>query len=87
MIDAYGWQSFPDSCPNGLIIDLAQLRLNKVAQELLRHDHSRITLSIYTQAASMEMAPANGRATDTLLPATLSTLTAPSGREGETVSC
>jgi hypothetical protein len=59
----------------------------KVAQELLRHANSRITLDIYTQAVSSEKALANGRATDLLLAGTLSTLAAPSILEGKTVSC
>ena len=59
----------------------------KVAQELLRHANSRITLDIYTQVVSSEKALANGRATDLLLVEALSTLTALSGSEGKTVSC
>ena len=58
-----------------------------MAQELLRHANSRITLDIYTQAVSAEKTLANGRATELLLSETLSTLTAPSVLEGETITC
>jgi integrase len=78
-----GWHTFRHS----LATNLRALGVDvKVAQELLRHANSRITLDIYTQAVSSEKALANGRATDLLLAGTLSTLTAPSLLEGETVS-
>ncbi len=79
-----GWHTFRHS----LATNLRALGVDvKVAQELLRHANSRITLDIYTQAVSSEKALANGRATELLLPQTLSTLTAPSGLEGKVVSC
>jgi len=79
-----GWHTFRHS----LATNLRALGVDvKVAQELLRHANSRITLDIYTQAISAEKTLANGRATDLLLAETLSTLTAPSGLEGKTVSC
>jgi integrase len=79
-----GWHTFRHSLATnlrGLGVDV------KVAQELLRHANSRITLDIYTQAVSTEKTLANGRATDLLLAGTLSTLPAPSVPEGENVSC
>jgi integrase len=79
-----GWHTFRHS----LATNLRSLGVDvKVAQELLRHANSRITLDIYTQAVSAEKTLANGRATDLLLAETLSTLTAPSGLQGKTVSC
>jgi integrase len=79
-----GWHTFRHS----LATNLRSLGVDvKVAQELLRHANSRITLDIYTQAVSSEKALANGRATDLLLAGTLSTLAAPSILEGKTVSC
>jgi integrase len=79
-----GWHTFRHS----LATNLRALGVDvKVAQELLRHANSRITLDIYTQAVSSEKALANGRATELLLPETLSTLTAPSGLEGKTATC
>jgi integrase len=78
-----GWHTFRHS----LATNLRSLGVDvKVAQELLRHANSRITLDIYTQAVSSEKALANGRATELLLAGTFSTLTAPSGPEGEAVS-
>jgi integrase len=78
-----GWHTFRHSLATnlrGLGVDI------KVAQELLRHANSRITLDIYTQAVSSEKALANGRATELLLAGTFSTLTAPSVLEGEPLS-
>ena len=78
-----GWHTFRHS----LATNLRSLGVDvKVAQELLRHANSRITLDIYTQAVSAEKALANGRATELLLAGTFSTLSAPSGMEGKTVS-
>ena len=78
-----GWHTFRHS----LATNLRNLGVDvKVAQELLRHANSRITLDIYTQAVSSEKTLANGRATELLLAGTFSTLTAPSGLEGQTVS-
>jgi integrase len=71
-----GWHTFRHS----LATNLRSLGVDvKVAQELLRHANSRITLDIYTQAVSSEKALANGRATDLLLAGSLGTFTAPSG--------
>src|SRR5271169_1260056 len=79
-----GWHTFRHS----LATNLRSLGVDvKVAQELLRHANSRITLDIYTQAVSAEKTLANGRATDLLLVEALSTPTAPSGVEGKTISC
>jgi len=59
----------------------------KVAQELLRHANSRITLDIYTQAVSSEKMLANGQATNLLLAETVSTHPAPSEGAGKSLSC
>lgn len=78
-----GWHTFRHS----LATNLRSLGVDvKVAQELLRHANSRITLDIYTQAVSSEKTLANGRATELLLAGSLSTLSAPSGLEGQPVS-
>ena len=78
-----GWHTFRHS----LATNLRSLGVDvKVAQELLRHANSRITLDIYTQAVSSEKALANGRATDLLLAQTSSTLPAPSGDAGKPLS-
>jgi integrase len=78
-----GWHTFRHS----LATNLRSLGVDvKVAQELLRHANSRITLDIYTQAVSSEKSLANGRATELLLAGSLSTLPAPSGLEGQPVS-
>jgi integrase len=79
-----GWHTFRHS----LATNLRWLGVDvKVAQELLRHANSRITMDIYTQAVSSEKALANGRATDLLLAQVPSTLTAPSEIRGETLTC
>ena len=78
-----GWHTFRHS----LATNLRWLGVDvKVAQELLRHANSRITLDIYTQAVSSEKTLANGRATELLLAGTFSTLTAPSVLEGNPLS-
>ena len=78
-----GWHTFRHS----LATNLRWLGVDvKVAQELLRHANSRITLDIYTQAVSSEKTLANGRATELLLAGSFSTLTAPSVLEGKTLS-
>jgi site-specific recombinase XerD len=65
------WHTFRHS----LATNLRDLGVDiKVAQELLRHANSLITLDIYTQAVSSEKALANGRATELLLAGTFSTL-------------
>ena len=79
-----GWHTFRHS----LATNLRWLGVDvKVAQELLRHANSRITLDIYTQAVSSEKALANGRATDLLLAQASSTLTAPSELSGQALNC
>ncbi len=59
-----GWHTFRHS----LATNLRSLGVDvKVAQELLRHANSRVTLDVYTQAVSGEKREANRRALDMLL--------------------
>jgi len=59
-----GWYSFRHSYAT----NLRSLGVDvKVAQELLRHANSRITMDIYTQAVSAEKHLASGRQIDLLL--------------------
>ena len=84
IVKRIGWHTFRHS----LATNLRSLGVDvKVAQELLRHANSRITLDIYTQAVSSEKTLANGRATELLLSESVSTLTAPSVPGGEIASC
>lgn len=59
-----GWHSFRHS----LATNLRSLGVDvKVAQELLRHANSRITMDIYTRAVSSEKRDASGRQVEMLL--------------------
>jgi integrase len=59
-----GWHSFRHS----LATNLRSLGVDvKIAQELLRHANSRITMDLYTQAVSAEKRSASGRQVDMLL--------------------
>jgi len=59
-----GWHSFRHS----LATNLRSLGVDiKVAQELLRHANSRITMDLYTQAVSADKRSASGRQVDMLL--------------------
>jgi integrase len=61
-----GWHTFRHS----LGTNLRSLGVDiKVAQELLRHANSRITLDLYTQAISSQKREANARVVEMLLPA------------------
>lgn len=71
-----GWHTFRHS----LGTNMRSLGIDiKVAQELLRHANSRITLDLYTQAVSSQKREANARVVEMLLPSantgrTLSTI-------------
>jgi len=59
-----GWHAFHHS----LATNLRSLGVDvKVAQELLRHSNSRITMDIYTRAVSSEKRDASGRQVEMLL--------------------
>jgi integrase len=59
-----GWHSFRHS----LATNLRSLGIDlKVAQELLRHANSRITMDFYTQAVSAQKREASGRVLDMML--------------------
>jgi len=59
-----GWHSFRHS----LATSLRSLGIDvKVAQELLRHANSRVTMDIYTQAVSAQKREASGRALEMML--------------------
>jgi site-specific recombinase XerD len=59
-----GWHSFRHS----LATNLRSLGVDvKVAQELLRHANSRITMDLYTQAVSADKRIASGRQVEMLI--------------------
>jgi site-specific recombinase XerD len=59
-----GWHSFRHS----LATNLRSLGVDvKVAQELLRHANSRITLDLYTRAVSTDKREASGKQFDLLM--------------------
>ena len=59
-----GWHSFRHS----LATNLRSLGVDvKVAQELLRHANSRITMDLYTQAVSADKRMASGRQAEMLM--------------------
>jgi site-specific recombinase XerD len=59
-----GWHSFRHS----LATNLRSLGVDvKVAQELLRHANSRITMDLYTQAVSADKRIASGRQAELLM--------------------
>jgi site-specific recombinase XerD len=59
-----GWHSFRHS----LATNLRSLGVDvKVAQELLRHANSRITMDLYTQAVSADKRIASGRQAEMLM--------------------
>jgi site-specific recombinase XerD len=59
-----GWDSFRHS----LATNLRSLGVDvKVAQELLRHANSRITMDLYTQAVSADKRIASGRQAEMLM--------------------
>jgi site-specific recombinase XerD len=59
-----GWHSYRHS----LATNLRSLGVDvKVAQELLRHANSRITMDLYTQAVSADKRMASGRQAEMLM--------------------
>jgi integrase len=76
-----GWHSFRHS----LATNLRSLGVDvKVAQDLLRHANSRITMDIYTQAVAADRREASGRQIDMLLGSSLSVPSSVPSGFGET---
>ena len=74
-----GWHSFRHS----LATNLRSMGVDvKVAQELLRHANSRITMDIYTQAIASDRREASGKQIDMLMGVSSVPLPAPSGFGG-----